>query len=142
LKTACVAASTPFKGESELVDSYLVECWLHFLDNPMYERDSTKIAFILSYMKKGLAATWANNVMQAMRNPKDPDTPLYWSYEVFEKNLIDAIKGGAQVEIMQAKISCTRERGGPRSILHSWTHTTTLRVTTKPRLSDSSSNGS
>jgi hypothetical protein len=39
-----------------------------------------------------------------MRNPRDPDTPLYRSYEVFEKNLIDAFKGGAQVEIAQAKI--------------------------------------
>jgi hypothetical protein len=39
-----------------------------------------------------------------MHNLKDPGTPLYWSYEVFEKNLIDAFKGGAQVEIAQAKI--------------------------------------
>jgi hypothetical protein len=74
------------------MDSYLAECWLHFLDNPTYERDSAKIAFVLSYMREGSAAAWA------------PDTPLYWSYEVFEKNLIDAFKGGAQAEIVQAKI--------------------------------------
>jgi hypothetical protein len=48
VKTACVAAPTLFKGDSELVDSYPAECWLHFLDNPTYERDSTKIAFVLS----------------------------------------------------------------------------------------------
>jgi hypothetical protein len=52
VKTAHVAAPTPFKGDSKLVDCYLVECWLHFLDNPTYERDSAKIAFILSYMKE------------------------------------------------------------------------------------------
>jgi hypothetical protein len=109
VKTAHVAAPTPFKGDSELVDSYLVECWLHFLDNP---RDSAKIAFVLSYMKEGLAAAWANNVVQAMCNPKDPDTLLYRSYKVFEKNLIDAFKGGAQVEIMQAKIEKLRQGVG------------------------------
>jgi hypothetical protein len=112
VKTARVAAPTPFKGDSELVDSYLAECWLHFLDNPTYERDSAKIAFVLSYMKEGSAAAWANNVVQAMRNPRDPDTPLYRSYEVFEKNLIDAFKGGAQVEIAQAKIEKLRQGAG------------------------------
>jgi hypothetical protein len=50
--------------------------------------------------------------MQAMRNPRDPDTPLYRSYEVFEKNLIDAFKGGAQVEIVQAKIEKLRQGAG------------------------------
>jgi hypothetical protein len=101
-------APTPFKGDSELVDSYLAECWLHFLDNPMYERDSAKIAFILSYMKEGSAAAWANNVVQAMCNPRDPNIPLYRS----EKNLIDAFKGGAQVEIAQAKIEKLRQGMG------------------------------
>jgi hypothetical protein len=38
VKTARVAAPTPFKGDSELVDSYLAECWLHFRDNPTYKR--------------------------------------------------------------------------------------------------------
>jgi hypothetical protein len=47
-----------------------------------------------------------------MRNPRDPDTPLYRSYEVFEKNLIDAFKGGAQVEIAQAKIEKLRQGVG------------------------------
>jgi hypothetical protein len=94
------------------VDSYLVECWLHFLDNLMYERDSVKIAFVLSYIKEGSEVAVANNILQAMHNLKDPDTPLYWSYEVFEKNLIDAFKGGAQVEIMQAKIEKLHQGAG------------------------------
>jgi hypothetical protein len=55
VKTAGVAAPTPFKGDSELVDSYLAECWLPFLVNLTYERDSAKIAFVLSYMKEGSA---------------------------------------------------------------------------------------
>jgi hypothetical protein len=38
------------------VDSYLAECWLQFLDNPTYKKDSAKIAFVLSYMKEGSAA--------------------------------------------------------------------------------------
>jgi hypothetical protein len=76
VKTACVAAPTPFKRDFELVDSYLEECWLHFLDSPTYERDSAKIAFILSYMKEGSAAAWTNNVVQPMCNLRDPDTPL------------------------------------------------------------------
>jgi hypothetical protein len=38
-----------------------------------------------------------------MCNPKDPGTPLYRSYEVFKKNLIDAFKGGAQVESHRPK---------------------------------------
>ena len=42
-KTARVAAPTPFKGDSELVDSYLAECWLHFLDNPTYKKDSVRL---------------------------------------------------------------------------------------------------
>jgi hypothetical protein len=69
VNTACVAAPTLCKGDSELVDSYLAECWLHFLDNPLYKRDSAKITFVLSYMKEGTAAAWANNIVQAMRNP-------------------------------------------------------------------------
>jgi hypothetical protein len=51
-----------------------------------------------------------------MRNLKDPDTPLYWSYEVFEKNLIDAFKGGAQVEIMQAKIEKLHQGAGTATV--------------------------
>jgi hypothetical protein len=51
-------------------------------------------------------------LVQAMHNPRDPDTPLYRSYEVFEKNLIDAFKGGAQVEIVQAKIEKLRQSAG------------------------------
>jgi hypothetical protein len=142
VKTARVAAPTLFKGDSELVDSYLAECWLHFLDNLTYERDSAKTAFILSTMKERSAAAWANNVVQAMRNPRDPDTPLYQSYEVFEKNLIDAFKGGAQVEIAQTKIEkLCQGREWPRSTSRSWTHTTTPRVTTKPHLFSSSNKG-
>jgi hypothetical protein len=36
-------------------------------------------------MKEGSAAAWANNIVQAMRNLKDPDTPLYQSYKVLER---------------------------------------------------------
>ena len=111
-KTTRVAAPTPFKGDSELVDSYLAECWLHFLDNPTYEKDSAKIVFVLSYMKEGSAAAWANNVVQAMRNPKEPAHQLYSNYAEFEKALIDAFKGGAQVEIAQAKIEKLRQNAG------------------------------
>jgi hypothetical protein len=37
---------------------------------------------------------------------------LYRSYDVFEKNLIEAFKGGAQVEITQAKIKKLRQGSG------------------------------
>jgi hypothetical protein len=120
------------------VDSYLAECWLHFLDNPMYEWDSAKIAFVLSYMKEGSAAAWANNVVQAMRNPRDPDTPLYRSCEVFEKNLIDAFKGGAQVEIAQAKIEKLRQGTGTAmeyfTLLDTYNNTAGYNETTLIRL--------
>jgi hypothetical protein len=62
--------------------------------------------------EEGSAAAWANNIVQAMRNLKDPDTPLYRNYKVFEKNLINAFKGGAQVEITQAKIEKLRQEAG------------------------------
>jgi hypothetical protein len=70
----------------------------------MYEKDSMKIVFVLFDMKEGSAAASANNVVQAMHNPKDPETKLYQNYEDFEESLIDAFKGGGQVEIVQAKI--------------------------------------
>jgi hypothetical protein len=63
-------------------------------------------------MKKGSAATWANNVVQVMHNPKDPKTKLYREYEDFKKNLIDAFKGGAQVKIVQAKIKKLHQGAG------------------------------
>jgi hypothetical protein len=131
--TARVAAPTLFKGDSELVDSYLAEWWLHFLDSLMYERDSAKIAFVLSYMKEGSAAAWANNIGQAMHNLKDPDTPLYQSYEVFKKNLIDAFKGGAQVGIAQAKIEKLCQGGTATeyfTLLDTYNNTTSYNETT------------
>jgi hypothetical protein len=66
-------------------------------------------------MKEGPAAAWANNVVQAMCNPKDLDTLLYRNYEDFKKNLIDAFKGGAQVEITQAKIEKLCQGAGTTS---------------------------
>jgi hypothetical protein len=69
-----------------------------------------------------------------MHNPRDPDTLLYWSYKVFEKNLIDAFKGGAQVEIAQAKIEKLRQGVGTAteyfSLLDTYNNTTGYDETT------------
>lgn len=68
-----------------MVNSYLVECWLYFLDNLMYEKDSLHPIIYEGSLK-------------------NPDTKFYQDYKDFEKNLIDGFKGGAQVEIAWTKI--------------------------------------
>jgi hypothetical protein len=73
-----------------------------------------------------------------MRNPRDPNTPLYWSCKVFKKNLIDAFKGGAQVEIAQAKIEKLRQGAGTATeyftLLNTYNNTAGYDETTLIRL--------
>jgi hypothetical protein len=58
-----VAAPRMFSRDSEQVDQFLADCWLNFNSNTTYTADSTKITFVLSYMKDGSASQWANNIM-------------------------------------------------------------------------------
>ncbi|KAJ6543034.1 hypothetical protein B0H19DRAFT_1268207 [Mycena capillaripes] len=52
-KQARVAMPTVFKGDSDQVDQFLAECYLNFHNNPVYDNETSKIAFALSYMKEG-----------------------------------------------------------------------------------------
>jgi hypothetical protein len=110
-KQVRVAAPTVFKGDSDQVDQFLAECYLNFHNNPVYDNKPSKIAFALSYMKEGSTATWANNVVQAMCNPTK-DATFYGKYEDFEKAVVEVFRGGAQVEITQAKMEALRQGKG------------------------------
>lgn len=102
-----VAAPRTFGGDPEQVDQFLADCWLNFHGNTAYTLDSTKIAFALSYMKDGSASQWANNVVLAMQT--ENATGSYSTWEDFRKAVIEAFKGGAQVEIAQAKMERLRQ---------------------------------
>jgi hypothetical protein len=84
------------------VDQFLADCWLNFNGNTAYTTDSTKITFALSYMKDGSASQWANNVVLAMQN--QDATGSYSTCVDFCLAVLEAFKGGAQVEIAQAKM--------------------------------------
>jgi hypothetical protein len=103
-----VAAPRMFGGDSEQVDQFLADCWLNFHGNTAYSQDSSKITFALSYMKDGSASQWANNVVLAMQT-KDA-TGSYSTWETFRLAVIEAFKGGAQVEIAQAKMERLRQK--------------------------------
>lgn len=102
-----VAAPRVFGGDSEQVDQFLADCWLNFHGNNAYADDSTRIAFALSYMKDGSASQWANNVVLAMQTPDA--TGSYATWESFRLAVIEAFKGGAQIEIAQAKMERLRQ---------------------------------
>jgi hypothetical protein len=97
-----VAAPCTFNGDSEQVDQFLVDCWLNFNGNTAYSTDSTKITFALSYMKDGSASQWANNVVLTMQT--QDATGSYSTWADFHLAVLEAFKGGAQVEIAQAKM--------------------------------------
>jgi hypothetical protein len=84
------------------VDQFLADCWLNFNGNTAYATDSTKITFALSYMKDGSASQWANNVVLAMQT--QDATGSYSTWAEFHLAVLEAFKGGAQVEIAQAKM--------------------------------------
>jgi hypothetical protein len=96
-----------FSGDSEQVDQFLADCWLNFNGNTTYTADSTKITFALSYMKDGSASQWANNVVLAMQT--QDATISYSTWETFHLAIIEALKGGAQIEIAQAKMEKLRQ---------------------------------
>lgn len=102
-----VAAPRMFSGDSEQVDQFLADCWLNFNGNTAYTADSTKITFALSYMKDGSASQWANNVVLAMQT--QDATGSYSTWETFRLAVIEAFKGGAQIEIAQAKMEKLRQ---------------------------------
>jgi hypothetical protein len=97
-----VAAPNSFSGAAEEVDGFLSACWLNFQNDTVYDTDRAKITFVLSYMKEGSAAIWADNVVKAMRNGEG--TGSYTTYKTFEDDVIANFKGGAQVEEAQSKI--------------------------------------
>jgi hypothetical protein len=96
-----------FSRDSEQVDQFLADCWLNFNGNTAYTADSTKITFALSYMKAGSASQWANNVVLAMQT--QDATRSYLTWETFHLAVIEAFKGGAQIEIVQAKMEKLRQ---------------------------------
>jgi hypothetical protein len=102
-----VAAPCTFNGDSEQVDQFLADCWLNFNSNTAYATDSTKITFALSYMKDGSASQWANNVVLAMQT--QDATGSYSTWADFRLAVLEAFKGGAQVEIAQAKMEKLRQ---------------------------------
>jgi hypothetical protein len=75
--------------------------------NTAYTTDSTKITFVLSYMKDGSASQWANNVVLAMQT--QDATRSYSTWADFHLAVIEAFKGSAQVEIAQAKMEKLRQ---------------------------------
>jgi hypothetical protein len=89
------------------VDQFLADCWLNFNGNTAYATDSTKITFALSYMKDGSASQWANNVVLAMQT--QDATGSYSTWADFRLAVLEAFKGGAQVEIAQAKMEKLRQ---------------------------------
>jgi hypothetical protein len=89
------------------VDQFLAECWLNFNGNIAYTADSTKITFALSYTKDSSASRWANNVVLAMQT--QDATGSYSTWETFCLTIIEAFKGGAQIEITQATIEKLRQ---------------------------------
>ena len=49
-----------YDGKAETAQAWLDSVWLYLLINyALYHDDNRKIAYTLSYMKKGSAATWA-----------------------------------------------------------------------------------
>ncbi|KAJ7236625.1 hypothetical protein C8J57DRAFT_1247613 [Mycena rebaudengoi] len=98
-----VAALLVFNGDAEKVDQLLADCWLNFQGNSGYDSEQAKITHCLSYMKEGGGtAMWANNVVLALQ--KGSGEGCYTTWESFKEAVISDFKGGAQVEIAQAKI--------------------------------------
>ncbi|KAJ7235929.1 hypothetical protein C8J57DRAFT_1088552 [Mycena rebaudengoi] len=97
-----VAAPLVFNGDAEKVDQLLADCWLNFQGNSVYDSEQAKITYCLSYMKEGGTAMWANNVVLALQ--KGSGEGCYTTWESFKEAVISDFKGGAQVEIAQAKI--------------------------------------
>ena len=56
----CIGCPDEYDGKAETAQAWMDSIWLYLLINhALYYDDNRKIAFTLSYMKKGAAATWA-----------------------------------------------------------------------------------
>jgi hypothetical protein len=106
-KQPWVAAPCMFNGDSKQVDQFLADCWLNFNSNTAYTTDSMKITFALSYIKDGSASQWANNVVLAMQT--QDATGSYSTWVDFRLAVLEAFKGGVQVEIAQVKLEKLRQ---------------------------------
>jgi regulator of replication initiation timing len=64
-----VSPPKEFSGDAEQVEGFLADCFLNYTANPtVYSTEMTKISYALSHIKGGTAATWKDNVVQAMKN--------------------------------------------------------------------------
>ena len=82
-----------FDGDRNKFRKFLQDAELYMtINQKIYKDDLTKIGFVLSFMKEGQAAAWADQFVEhAMAQPK-PATGLLnlGTYTTFRKDLIDA----------------------------------------------------
>lgn len=88
-KGAKVASPTPFDGNRKQTKLFLAQCELVFSAQPdaFKGNDAAKVAYVLSYMKQGLAASWGLRYMEEMATSQKKDT-----YDEFVAKVKDHFK--------------------------------------------------
>lgn len=95
-----VADPTPYDGDRKRTKLFLAQCKLVFDAKPeTYKEDATKVAYVLSYMKEGLAAAWALRYIEGMDPAKKADTYMEFKAKV-EEAFKEYDKGRSARDIM------------------------------------------
>ena len=67
-----IAMPTLFTGLQDDLNRFKAECTLYILlQGPEFPDDTSKMLFILSYMKGGAAGTWATHKIQSILTPSE-----------------------------------------------------------------------
>jgi hypothetical protein len=86
-----LGAPPTFKGDRSRTEAFLAHCKLLIKAQPKkFDQDEKKIAFILSYMKEGIAEQWKTQFIRDRDNENNPRSRM--SYEAFIKEVEETFK--------------------------------------------------
>ena len=113
LKEVKLHMPLPFSGKREEMTKFWQDCNIHMsVNDDIYNTDKRQIAFVLSLLTQGEAASWKEQfVGQAILNWKKAGVPLdFGTFAVFETNFFEAFKpfdesGDAWAEMCELKFN-------------------------------------
>ena len=88
-KEICINLPKAFSGKRTEFKRFIQDCLIYTVINrSIYDHDDKKIAFVLSFMNDGDAATWKEECISRMMNEAGPDGELtFGTFKDFQKSL-------------------------------------------------------
>ena len=113
-KAPKIAAPTPFSGSHDDLDRFKAECWVYLaMRHAEFPDDRSKILFVLSYMKGGMAGPWAAQKINALLDLANPEHASYASltFDAFVADEMDAVFADPNREASARRLLATARQG-------------------------------